>query len=184
MWPTNNRWSFHLSLGGWSLSHTLFTLYNICMTKKVWQIIFNVKATMFYTCKTDFPNSRPLRCRLQSLLSVFVKPVRAVVILVTVRGLCQCLHVRLYTCPCIHNLLQSISYINTTECSSYTQRGRERSLNASSWSNGTTLDYNCQEWQLEKRTKTWPNSQTNYFTVSTQKMHMFLFQRYKIKRYE
>lgn len=33
--PTNNHCSFHLSLGGWSLSHNLFTLYNICMTKSM-----------------------------------------------------------------------------------------------------------------------------------------------------
>ena len=183
MWPTNNRWSFHLSLGGWSLSHTLFLHFTTFLWQKtVWQILFNVKATMFYTCKTDFfpPNSRPLRCRLQSLLSVFVKPVCSY--FSDCERLCQCLHVCLYTCPCIHNLLRSVSYFNTTECSSYTQRGGKRSLNASSWS--TTLDYNCQEWQLEKRNE--KNlaqfSQTNYFT--TQKCVNFLFQRYKIKRYE
>lgn len=101
-----NRWSFHLSLGGWSLSHTLFTLYNIFMTKKkVWQICFNVKATIFYTCQTDFPNSRPLSCSLQSMLSVFVKPVSAVVTLVTVRVcvsvfMCACIHARVYTTCC------------------------------------------------------------------------------------
>lgn len=70
--------------------------------------------------------------------------------LVTVRVcvsvfMCSCIH------ACSHNLLQAISYFNTNECSSYTQKEREQSLslNASSCSNGTTLDYNCQEWQLE-----------------------------------
>lgn len=139
-------------------SHSLYTLQHL-YDKKVWQILFffNVKATIFYTCKTDFfqiPGHWDVGCSPCVSFS-------------DCEGLCQCLHVRLHTCPCIHNLLQSVSYFNTTECSSYTQRGREPSLslNASSWSNGTTYDYNCQEWQLDKRTKTWPNSQTNYFTV-------------------
>lgn len=76
-------------------SRSLYTLQHL-YDKKVWQILFNVKATMFNTYKTDFPNSRPLRCRLQSLLSVFVKPVGAVVILVTVR-VC----VGVFMCACI-----------------------------------------------------------------------------------
>lgn len=50
-----------------SFSHSLYTLQHL-YDKKVWQILFNVKATTFYTCKTTFPNSRPLSCRLQSLL--------------------------------------------------------------------------------------------------------------------
>lgn len=110
-----NRWSFHLSLGGWSLSHTLFTLYNIFMTKKVWQILFNVKVTIFYTCKTDFPNSRPL----QFMLSVFVKPVSAVVILVTVRVcvsvfMCACIHARVYTtCRSPFPILIQLSALHT-----------------------------------------------------------------------
>lgn len=159
-----------------SFSHSLYTLQHL-YDKKVWQILLNVKATTFYTRKTDSPNSRPLRCRLQSLMSV--KPFGAVILLVTVRVcvsvfMCTCIHARVYTTCC-----KAISYFNTTECSSYTQKGRERSLslNASSCSNGTTLDYNCQEWQLEKRTKTWPDSQTKYFTVSTQKCFKFFFSK-------
>lgn len=69
---TNTRWSFHLSLGGWSLSpHSLhFTTF---VWQKVWQNLFNVKATLSYTGKTDFfPNSRSLRCVLHF---AFVKPV-------------------------------------------------------------------------------------------------------------
>lgn len=84
-----------------SFSRSLYTLQHL-YDKKVWQILFNVKATIFYTCKTDFSNSRPLRCRSQSLLSVLVKPVGAVVILVTVRVcvsvfMCACIHACVYT---------------------------------------------------------------------------------------
>ena len=157
MWPTNNRWSFHLSLGGWSLSRALFTLYNICMTKK-YDKLFLMSKQQFSTPARHiffFSKSRPLRCRLQSL-SVFVKPVGAVVILVTVTVcvsvfMCICIHACVYTTCC-----SPFPIFNTTECSSYTQRRGERSLNASSWSNGTTLDYNCQEWQLEKKQKPGP----------------------------
>lgn len=139
-----------------SFSRSLYTLQHL-YDKKVWQTLFNVKATIFYTCKTHFffSKSRPLRCRLQSL-SVFVKPVGAVVILVTVTVcvsvfMCICIHACVYTTCC-----SPFPIFNTTECSSYTQRRGERSLNASSWSNGTTLDYNCQEWQLEKKQKPGP----------------------------
>lgn len=183
MWPTNNRWSFHLSLGGWSLSHTLFTLYNICMTKKYDKFFLMSKQQFSTPARQIFhiPDHWDVGCS-PCCLCWWTR--RRCSCFSDCEGLCQCLRVRLHTCPCIHNLPQSVSYFNTTECSSYTQRGGERSLNASSWSNGTTLDYNCQEWQLEKRTKTWPNSETNYFTVSTQKCFKFLFKRYKIKRYE
>lgn len=122
--------------------------------------------------------------RLQSLSSVLVKPFGTTFLLVTVRVcvsvfMCTCIHA-----PCKHNLLQAISYFNTTECSSYTQIGRERSLslNASSCSNGTTLDYNCQERQHEKRTKTWPDSQSKYFTVLTQKCFKFFFPKVQNKK--
>lgn len=91
--------------------------------------------------------------------------------------MCQCLHVHLHTC-----LQQSISYTITTECSSYTEREGELSVpERIIWTNGTTLDYNCHEWQLQ-RTKTWPNSHTKkYFTVATQNVLRSFSKRYKIK---
>lgn len=131
------------SAQGAGLSHTLFTLYNICMTKKKVYKLFLMSKILHL--QDRFSKFQATGMQAAVLVCVFVKPVGAVVILVTVRAWCQCLHMRLQTCLCIHNLPQSVSYFNTTECSSYTQRGGERSLNSLSWSNGTTLDYNCQK---------------------------------------
>lgn len=108
----------------------------------------------------------------------FLKPI------LVIKGLCQCLHVHLHTCLCIDNLQQSISYIITTECSSYTERERELAVpERIIWTNGTTLDYNCHKWQPQKRTKTWPNFHTHkkYFTVATQNVSRSFSKRYKIK---
>lgn len=155
-----------------SFSHSLYTLQHLYDKKVGTNFFLMSKQQLSTPTRQIFQTPGHWDVRLQSLSSVLVKPFGAVFLLVTVRVcvsvfMCACIHAL-----CIHNLLQAISYFNTTECSSYTQIGRERSLslNASSCSNGTTLDYNCQEKQLEKRTKTWPNSQTKYFTVFNTKM--------------
>lgn len=44
-----------------SFSYSLYTLQHL-YDKKYDKFLFDVKATTFYTRKTDFPNSRPLRC--------------------------------------------------------------------------------------------------------------------------
>lgn len=79
-----------------SFSHSLYTLQHL-YDKKVGQI-FDVKATTFYTHKTDFPNSRPLRCKVAVLVVCVGETIRSRVPLSDCEGLCQCLHVRLHTC--------------------------------------------------------------------------------------
>lgn len=144
VWPTNNRRSFHLSVGGWPLSHSLFTLYNICMTKKVWQILFLMSKQQFSTPARQIFFKLPSNWDAAAVL--VCETSRGVVTLVTV-WLC----VSVFMCACKH--ARSPFPILIQLSALHTQRGGELSLNATSWSNGTTLDYNCQQWQLEKRTK-------------------------------
>lgn len=115
-----------------SFSHSLYTLQHLYDKKSMTNsfFFFYVKATTFYTRKTEFPNSRPLRCRLQSLLSVLV------FLLVTVRVcvsvfMCACIHARVYTTCCrpIPTLIQ-LSALHTHK----KERERSLSLNASSCS--------------------------------------------------
>lgn len=96
MWPTNNRRSFHLSLGGWSLSHTLFTLYNICMTKSMTKSFLMSKQQLFTPARRIFLNSRPPRVAAVHDVCV-CETSQGVGTLVTVR-VC----VSVFMCACIH----------------------------------------------------------------------------------
>lgn len=80
-----------------SFSHSLYTLQHL-YDKKLWQISFDVKATTFYTRKTDFPNSRSLRCKVAVLVVCVGETIGNHVSLSDCEGLCQCLHVCPHTC--------------------------------------------------------------------------------------
>lgn len=107
-----------------SFSHSLYTLHHLYDKKSMTNFIFFF--FFFFLCQTNnflhlrdrFPNSRPLRCRLQSLISC-VKPVAAVFLLVTVRVcvsvfMCACIHACVYTtCRSPFPILIQLSALHT-----------------------------------------------------------------------
>lgn len=129
-------------LGGWSLSHTLFTLYISFMITKVGQNL-NVKPTISTPARQNFltPGTWSEGCspfhfeNHQSPLWDFVNVF-----------MCVCIHV----CVCVYTTCNWVLFIHT--------RGGKQSLNAMPWSND-----NAHNSQLPGITawvkKTWPNSQ-------------------------
>lgn len=128
-------------LGGWSLSHTLFTLYISFMITKVGQFLLNVKPTISTPARQIFPTPGTWSegcspCRFENHLSLLWDFVNVF--------MCVCIHV------CVYTTCNRVLFIHT--------RGGKQSLNAMPWSND-----NAHNSQLPGITawvkKTWPNSQ-------------------------